>query len=160
MGAQAAYTNVSTHDGGVPESSTSSLRGNSVATAWAVLVEDGWLLEVLSLLLGCMLLLALCVVLHSYDGQQVPTLAVTFGAAITLNTLTAIMATAIQACLLYPILECLGQLKWRWLLGTEKCLEDLHVFDSASRGPIGSMVLMWKYHVKYAQLYLITLPTD
>lgn len=111
-------------------------------------VNDGWLLELLSLGTGCLLLAALCLVLNSYDYANTPYIGGPFGHAVTLNTIVAIIGVAIQAAFLFPIVECLGQLKWHWFLNARP-LHDLLVFDRAGRGMMGALAFLLRMRFKY-----------
>lgn len=122
-------------------SRTKASRPGRVRQLWTTYIEDGWLLECLSLGLSCSLLIALCLVLNAFDGHTMPDLGSSLGSIITLNTIVAIIGTAIQACLMYPVAECLGQLKWQWLKVDRK-LEDISTFDRASRGAMGAFMML------------------
>jgi hypothetical protein len=41
-----------------------------------------------------------------------------------------------------------SQLKWDWFRKT-KYKEDIQLFDDASRGPLGSLDLLWKHVVEH-----------
>lgn len=114
---------------------------------WTALFTDGWALELIALLLGCALIAALFIVLNSYDGKAMPYLGTVLGTSVTLNTVVAVVGIAIQAFLLFPIVECLGQLKWQWMLREHK-LQDMSTFDKASRGVLGSLAFIWKIHLR------------
>lgn len=109
--------------------------------AW---IENGWILELLSLGLGCILLVVIAVVLKSYDHQQQPQFGIlaTYD-TVSLNTIIVILGTAMQASILFPVAECIGQLKWQWMQSRDRRLKDLSTFDSASRGIWGSGQLLW-----------------
>lgn len=59
------------------------------------------------------------------------------------NSLAAAYSTIIKACILYPVAQCIGQLKWIYFENPKK-LSLLQRFDDASRGPWGAAVLLWK----------------
>ncbi|KAJ4294215.1 hypothetical protein N0V90_007905 [Kalmusia sp. IMI 367209] len=63
------------------------------------------------------------------------------------NSLVAVFSTIAKSSLLYPLAECLGQLKWQYAETTIP-LNRMEQVDSASRGPWGSTMLL--YHVKKA----------
>jgi len=44
--------------------------------------------------------------------------------------------------MLVPVAECIGQLKWLWLQSPRK-LQDIQIFDDSSRGPMGSLRLIF-----------------
>lgn len=61
----------------------------------------------------------------------------------TPNTIISIIATFTKASLLLPIAEVLSQLKWLHFQGRIQQLSHLQTFDDASRGPLGSLRLLW-----------------
>lgn len=61
------------------------------------------------------------------------------------NSLVAIFSTVAKSALLVSIGECTSQLKWMHFDDLRpKALSQIQVFDDASRGPWGSLVLFWK----------------
>ena len=79
---------------------------------------------------------------------------------ITPNALISIVATLSKASMLLPVAECISQMKWREY-SSPQCngagvdiilvyferkthrLYDIQIFDDASRGPLGSVKLLW-----------------
>jgi hypothetical protein len=110
---------------------------------WTRWTDDGWLLEVASTVLGILFIIVLVVVLRHYDGKPIAP-ASGRGAAVSPNTVTAILSTVAKAALLYPVGACIGQLKWVWFSQGSRRLHDMAVFDSASRGIWGGFELIWK----------------
>ena len=104
---------------------------------------DWWWAEILCAVLGTALIIALCIVLNRYDGKPSPTFGTAFGSALTLNTIIAILGAAAKAALLYPVAECVGQLKWIWFSRKHRPLNDLAIFDRASRGIWGGLEVIW-----------------
>ena len=113
-------------------------------------VTDGWLFEVLCMLVGIAAVITLCVILRRYDGNPVPQSNTVFGANVTLNTLVSILSTLAKAAFLCAVSECISQLKWSWYSKRQRPLQDLAVFDEASRGAWGGLRLLWKVNLRYA----------
>ena len=67
---------------------------------------------------------------------------------ISVNALNSIYSVILKAALAL-IVGTIGQLKWTWFQ-TDRPLHDLHVFDSASRGVLGSLRLIWHVHIRQA----------
>ena len=67
---------------------------------------------------------------------------------LTLNTLVAVLSKVASAALLLPASEALGQLKWSWFQGDSKRMWDFEIFDNASRGPWGSLLLLIRTKAK------------
>lgn len=58
-------------------------------------------------------------------------------------TFVTALAKIAAATLIIPTSEAIGQLKWNWFNGgTSKEMFDFEIFDKASRGPWGSMMLL------------------
>ncbi|KAJ8117992.1 hypothetical protein OPT61_g922 [Boeremia exigua] len=67
---------------------------------------------------------------------------------VSLNTLIAILSTLSRTALMVPVASCISQLKWLHLVGASRPLLEVQVFEDASRGPWGSLMLIWKLHVR------------
>ena len=135
------------------QSKTYQPLGRSRATSlYAKFVKNGWLVELLSLLLGIAALIALCALLNHYNKNPAPRLNPVIGYNITLNTLVSILSTISRAALLLSVSECISQSKWSWFFDRQRPLEDLDVFDKASRGAWGGLNLLWRVNVRFVQL--------
>ncbi|KAL1850779.1 hypothetical protein Daus18300_012787 [Diaporthe australafricana] len=86
-----------------------------------------------------MLLVALAALLAAYDDR-----AVFDWKGVTLNAVVSVLSTASRASLLYAISELISQWKWIVFTSTRRPLIDFERIDAASRGPLGSLGLMWK----------------
>ncbi|KAF3006873.1 hypothetical protein E8E13_010919 [Curvularia kusanoi] len=72
----------------------------------------------------------------------------TFVLGISVNTLIAILSTFSRTALMVPVASCISQLKWIHLVGGSRSLQEMQVFEDASRGPWGSLELIWRLHLK------------
>ncbi|KAH8173784.1 hypothetical protein LIA77_05203 [Sarocladium implicatum] len=97
-----------------------------------------WATELVWCLLGIILLMALVMVLSTFNNKPLPDLPL----SLTLNTIVAILATAIRAVTVFLIGQGISQAKWNQFVGIEKPLLNLHVYDEASRGPWGSLIMV------------------
>jgi hypothetical protein len=86
------------------------------------------------------------VVLAAY--QEKPLSSWHFVYNITPNTLVALLSTLSRTALIVPVASCISQLKWIHLVSSPRPLRELQVFDDASRGPWGSLELIWRMHFK------------
>ena len=120
------------------------------STLYTKLFRDWWLAEVLSVVVGIASIVALCRILKKYDDKPAPRANAVFGINITLNTLVSILSTLGRAALLLSVAECISQLKWTWYLDKDRPLGDLDIFDEASRGAWGGLLLLWKINIRYA----------
>lgn len=62
---------------------------------------------------------------------------------ITLGALVCVLATIATIGLAQPLAAGLGQARWIWYTENRR-LADLELIDSASKGPIGSVLLVLK----------------
>ncbi|KAF2727743.1 hypothetical protein EJ04DRAFT_417970, partial [Polyplosphaeria fusca] len=59
------------------------------------------------------------------------------------SSLVAVLSTIARTALLYPVTECLGQLKWTYFdQATSRTLYRIQNFDQATRGPFGAVIFM------------------
>ncbi|CAG5140848.1 uncharacterized protein ALTATR162_LOCUS801 [Alternaria atra] len=58
-------------------------------------------------------------------------------------TLTNVLGKVSSAALIVPTSEALGQLKWNWF-HESKAMWDFEIFDKASRGPLGALMLLFR----------------
>lgn len=106
-----------------------------------------WKWETGGIILSAALILALVIVLRCYEGNHEPA-----WDHMSLNTLVAWMSTVTRACILFPVSQALGQLKWVWFATERRPLEDLGSFDSASRGVLGSLALIYRVRARHVYM--------
>ncbi len=97
-----------------------------------------WLWELVSIGMSALCLCAIGLLLGCYNGQALPK---EWPFGFTLNTYIAILSAFFKYTLAVPVDTAVGQLKWVWFRSTPRPLMDFEMFDEASRGPWGSMVL-------------------
>jgi hypothetical protein len=66
---------------------------------------------------------------------------------ISMNAVIAVFSTISKSALLVPVAACLSQLKWHYFEKT-RTLRDMEVFDRSSRGPLGSLELLFYINLK------------
>lgn len=102
--------------------------------------QNGWLWETLAIGVGVIFAVAITATAKFYDSKEIS--AWTLGWS--LNSVIALMTTVMKGAFMIPIASALSQAKWNryqdWTL-----LEDFDIFDSASRGTLGSLQLL--FHV-------------
>ena len=103
--------------------------------------SDTWLWEGTAVVFSILCFTAIFCVVRVYDQKASPTLP--YG--ITLNSVISILGTASKSSLIFAVGESLGQLKWMWFWGTKRRLRDFQSFDSASRGPWGSSIILFEH---------------
>lgn len=98
-----------------------------------------WISELMSILLALLALGGLLGLVIPYHGQKaVPN----WPSTITLNTIISILANFLKAGLIYATAEALSQQKWI-SFRSERQIHHMSLFDRASRGPTGALVLMF-----------------
>jgi hypothetical protein len=106
-------------------------------THWFI---EWWLLEIVSWLFSAACMMVIAVVLSRYDGKPLPKWSIN----ISMNAFISIFSGFAKSALLLPTAEALGQLKWDWFRKAERSMMDFEVMDGASRGALGSAVLLAK----------------
>lgn len=102
-------------------------------------VVKRWLLELISWSLSAACMAGIVVMLFIYKNDPIPN----WPLGLTLNAYISVLSKIASAALLLPISEALGQLKWSWFQGdNSKKMWDFEIFDNASRGPWGSLLLL------------------
>ena len=81
---------------------------------------------------------AIVVILRKYDDRGLST----FSHKVPLNFVVSTLATVSKSSLLLTVASALGQFKWLWVSSKHRRLQDLQVFDEASRGPWGASRLL------------------
>ncbi|RDW63084.1 DUF3176 domain-containing protein [Aspergillus mulundensis] len=120
-------------------------RPRRLIRSWSSLTANTWFWEILAILfsLACFTSI-ICVLIVCNDKPQPR-----FSYGVTLNAIIAILATASKSSLIYVVSECIGQLKWIWFYGEQKRqLDDIQLFDSAGRGPLGSLLVLFHHRGK------------
>lgn len=126
---------------------------------------DWWVWEVLSLVISAIALAAIVIFLASLDDKPQPLWAsagrycvtipgidrsVCRRSGITVNSIVSWLGTLARICVLVPLSNGLGQLKWAWFSdGKGRPLADLDTFDAASRGVVGSVQLIFLLKARY-----------
>lgn len=99
------------------------------------LMALSWAVEFFWCLVSIVLLAALAMILAIHNGKPLPR----WPLGLTLNTVVALLATFCRASFVVAVTEGVSQLKWNWFAEKPRPLNDLEIFDQASRGPWGSI---------------------
>ena len=97
-----------------------------------------WAWELAALGAATGLVAAIFAILAHFQGQQLPS----WPFQINLNTLVSLLATIMRALLVFPVASVIGQSKWLWY-HRNRPLAHMNDFDQASRGPTGSLKLLF-----------------
>lgn len=142
------------HSIAIPPASTSNTKSNSITidpsaqqsklSAWeAMFFHDKWLWETTSILFSLACVIAITVLSSRLDGTWLSKW--TF--FLQPSTTFSILITAAESSMMVSVAEVLSQLKWlQTSLPKARSVADFAAFDSASRGPLGSLSLfyLWK----------------
>jgi hypothetical protein len=101
-----------------------------------------WLLEIISWFFSAMCMAAVIGVLFTLKDDPLTNWSLADKIGLTLNAYISILSKMAGASLLLPVSEALGQLKWSWFQQNSKQMWDFEIFDNASRGPWGSLLLL------------------
>lgn len=104
-----------------------------------------WSFEIFAAVLSIGTFAAIIGILVHFDGK----IAHEIGNGITLNGLISALSTVLKEAFMIPICSGLSQSKWTWFSRgqgrrSKPKLEDLNTFDEASRGWLGSSVLLYE----------------
>jgi hypothetical protein len=97
-----------------------------------------WLFEILSWSISALCMAAVVAIyVHLKDEP------ISFSKSGILLTAANVMGKIASAALIVPTSEALGQLKWNWFHDS-KAMWDFEIFDKASRGPWGALMLLFR----------------
>ncbi|PPJ54655.1 hypothetical protein CBER1_07664 [Cercospora berteroae] len=122
-----------------PSKSQQHRSGASNTAGFLARLEDWWVLELLGVIISAGALAAIVGILYHYHGTPQPT-----WRNVSLNTMISWLSTLANVMVLIPVTSGLSQLKWVWFAGKRRTMSDRGYFDSASRGVIGSLALIFE----------------
>ncbi|OAL48704.1 hypothetical protein IQ07DRAFT_84448 [Pyrenochaeta sp. DS3sAY3a] len=111
-----------------------------------------WWWELLSWMMGTLSLLAMLLLLAFFHNKSVAT----WRSKLSINSIVSALAQTSQTSLAVSLNSGIGQLKWDWLR-TRRQKRDIDTFDCASRGPLGSLGLVWKQLFGTMKLHMTTI---
>lgn len=111
----------------------------------APLTDRLWLFELFAWILCAIGLAAIAAILAVTEGKPVPDWSIERTGTkltVTINSVIALFSTLVKSTLLIPVVASLHQLKWMWFK-EERPLAHITAFESAGKGPLGSLMLIW-----------------
>jgi Protein of unknown function (DUF3176) len=111
-----------------------------------------WLVEFIFLAVAALFLVLILILLAIYNHQPLQTSGSGWFSSTPSSTLN-FLVTSMKTAMLLPVASGIAQLKWKWF-EDEKKLADVEVFDDATRGPVGSLQLLFRPKFWYVQ-YLV-----
>lgn len=130
-GSEPEYERARVHDED-PDSSTSV---RTEYTRYNILSSSEWLLEILTSIASLIIFAGVVYIFWQVDGEPLSS----WKHPISINALVSLLTTACAAALMHSVSECISQLKWLHFRRQPEKLENFERFDSASRGPWGSV---------------------
>ncbi|KAJ0309417.1 hypothetical protein COL516b_002661 [Colletotrichum fioriniae] len=106
---------------------------------------SAWGPEYWALVGGIISFTAMVVLLAHFDGKPIST-----WNGVTLNAVVSILSVTMKAAVAFVLSECLAQ--WKWILFTreDRPLMDFDRIDAATRGPLGSLRIIFRTQGAYA----------
>ena len=117
---------------------------NRSATRLEQSIADRWLLELSACGGSLLALFATFIFLHHYDGRAQPDMPCN----VTINSVTSLLTTIMKALMLVAVTACRSQANWIHYKTRSHAFKDFLVYDSASRGPNGSLQLLWNFQIR------------
>lgn len=111
-----------------------------------------WTTELSALIVNLLSMAALITVLAVFDRKHI-----FYWHKVTLNTVVSIISTAAKAPIMFIVAESISQWKWIIFFRKRHRLIGFQNMDSASRGPWGSLKLLWSRKKKCVLLVRISL---
>ncbi|GME55774.1 hypothetical protein GTA08_BOTSDO13905 [Neofusicoccum parvum] len=110
---------------------------------WTHLIDrwnEWWVGEIIAALLslGCLAVVIYILVDIGSDGKRLSD----WTLSISPNSMVSTFITASRFLMLFVVAECIGQLRWIYYQAGPRPLDELEVFDSASRGAFGSVLFV------------------
>lgn len=106
----------------------------------ARILKDSWVWEILGALLSILCMAAVVLLGLYIDDSSLSE----WKLNITPGTMISALITLGKTSIMLPVAEGISQLKWIHFGTKKRPLNELEAFDDASRGPWGSLMLLWK----------------
>jgi hypothetical protein len=123
----------------LPQTSGNLTKISRIHESSPIFSSDGWLKEIAACLVSIASAVAIFVLLLSYDHKPIPS----FSHDVTLNGIIAALTILMESMLLVPVSAAVGQLKWNWFASQYRPMGGLDAFDDVSRGPWGSVKMLF-----------------
>jgi Protein of unknown function (DUF3176) len=99
---------------------------------------EGWRWEMFTWCLGSMGFMLIIILLGAFKNKP----NTMWKSKVHITAMVAALSQVAQSALIVSISSCISQAKWIWLREDRRAI-DLQRFDDASRGPEGSIRLLW-----------------
>ncbi|KAL8999341.1 MAG: hypothetical protein Q9169_001767 [Polycauliona sp. 2 TL-2023] len=120
--------------------------GASVIQNAGTLLSDWWLWEVIEACTSIVALAVIVIILFIYDGSSLPD----WPSVFTINSVISFLSTISKLSTVAAASAAVSQCKWLWYRQAEpRWLQDLQLFDDASRGPLGALQLLYSLRARH-----------
>lgn len=121
-----------------PTSNKAQSKWQSFQSWLSTVASDTWWPETIAICFSMLCSVAIGVTLMVFKDSPVPHLP----QSLTLNAMISVLATGSKSAMLFVVGSCLSQVKWIWFR-EERSLSDVQKLENASRGPLGSLYLLF-----------------
>ncbi|KAI4112020.1 MAG: hypothetical protein LQ339_000027 [Xanthoria mediterranea] len=130
----------------IPLLNSASSQGVALAQRVGTLLSNWWLWELIEACTSIIALAVIVVILFVYDGSSLPD----WPSVFTINSVISFLSTISKLSIVAATSAAVSQCKWLWYRQTEPCrLQDLQLFDDASRGPWGAVQLLFSLRARH-----------
>ncbi|KAL7953587.1 hypothetical protein V8C34DRAFT_320767 [Trichoderma compactum] len=139
---------------------TTIVDNKRAAHLWLTQLASTWWIESITICISFACMAALVCILALFQDR----LSTDWSFFISLNATIAIAITAAKATLLATVSVCLSQEKWNRFRNKTHKLQDLAIIDTASRGPLGAIQMLfqvsWGFASISAVVVILSILTD
>lgn len=118
---------------------------------WRITSSNGlyrWSLEIFSWMISALCMIAIIAILIATDGKRQPSW--------PMASIISVVSRVATSALLIPTAEALGEVKLSWFTGGgPRSMWDLETLDAATRGPMGSLLLLLRRKGGYVVNHIV-----
>ncbi|KAL8785501.1 MAG: hypothetical protein Q9213_003327 [Squamulea squamosa] len=130
----------------LPLLKSASSQGSSFAQKTSGLLSNWWLWELIEACTSILALAVVVIILFIYDGSSLPD----WPSVFTINSVISFLSTISKLSIVAAVSAAVSQCKWLWYRQAEpRRLQDLQLFDDASRGPWGAIQLLFSLRARH-----------
>ncbi len=104
-----------------------------------LLDADSWAWEIFGCTSSIICMVAVILILSHFDGHLMPIIIFDF----QLGSVLSLFSTLIKAGISVPLSSGISQTMWLKLRQEQRPVRDMYLYDNASRGVLGGLILLW-----------------